>query len=207
MSSEHSKAASHMQRRFNPYFKKWGFFINGRVYSKVYDSGLTALATIELEGTHLAGKFNIEMSIFVPEVHKYLTKFPIRGRLTNINCCIRQRFSDHLFGYGANWWRINSDTEFVNSIMGDFEIHGLEFFNRFSTRKQIFDEGSGNPAKIIAAMICLGRGDRATASRLLFEQAAQTEHDGHRDYVLELAKEHQLLPNLSSTDFNTTVMQ
>jgi hypothetical protein len=214
MSSEHSKATNRMQRRFDPYFKKCGLSASGRVYSKIFDEGLTTLATIELESTRLAGQFNIELSIFVPEVYGFLHKYPLRSKLRNVDCCIRLRFSDLINGYGANWWPISSEAEFVSSFMKEFEVHGISFLNRFSSREKILEEyisrdelyGYGNPPKIVAAMICLRQGDRATASRLLFEQASQTDHKGHRDYVLELAREHELLPKLTSTDFSTTVM-
>jgi hypothetical protein len=212
MSSKYTQAANLMQRRLTPYFKGWGFSQHGRVYRKTYNAGLMALATVELEGTRLAGQFNIEISIFIPEVHDYLTDYPIRKEVRNIDCCIRHRFSDLLFGYNAKWWQISSEPEFIKSFIKDFETHGMLFIDRFNSRAKIFEEyvnsneGFGSPAKVVAAMIALGQGDQVTATRLLFEQASETDHKGHRDYVLELAQRHKLLPKLTSNEFNKTLI-
>jgi hypothetical protein len=211
VTSVHVKTANKMQRRFAPYFRRWNFEQNGRVYSRTNPDGVISLVTFEIWGTYQEGNFNIELSVFIPEVHRLLNTYEIVGKLRNVDCNIRRRFSNLVRGENGDWWPLTDDPSFIQFFLSEFEKYTLAYLNKFSSREKILKEFAnpkephldGSPPRIVSAMILLGQGKKVEAAQLLFEQAALADdHPGHREYVLDLAKRHGLLPKLTTTDFN-----
>jgi hypothetical protein len=207
--SEAVAIADEMQKYWRSRLQELGFKSKGRTYNRLNTEGFTEViglqlgasdppGTIYLPGLNqnMYGLFTVNLGVFIPEVHKFLNDWNLGSFIKEYNCCARIRLGAISRQTEDVWWRLARDENLFALILETIEVSALPFFERISTREKFLSQYQhqvGNTKevavpKIVCSMIYLEKGDKATAAKLLYQQARDTAIIPHREYVFELAK-------------------
>lgn len=212
--SEFAVAVDEIQAALRPFLKEHGFRVRGRTFNRKNEDGLTEVVNFQMgpsdpPGTtyipgfreNLHGLFTVNLGIHVPEVGKCLPhEYGAKSWVVEGYCCIRTRLSETCEEDGGIWWPASQNDAIINDVCSCLQFAGLPFLHRYSTRDKIISEWSGRstnmgasaPPRIVLAIILAVRGDKLGARELLARQASETEFDGHRAYVRDLAEKLDL---------------
>jgi hypothetical protein len=203
-----------LQRDVGVELRKVGFKSQGRTFNRITDDRLTQVVHFQMgpsdpPGTtyvaglreNLRGRFTVNLGVYVPEVGLHTGRQSARF-VQDYHCCVRQRLGALGPDRQDIWWRIAADHDTVAAVRQRLAVDGVPFLERFGTRDGILREwsgatenvGAGQPPRIVKAIILAGRGQSEEARKLLRQQAEETLHPGHPEYVKELAMKLGLGP-------------
>ena len=201
-------ALDEIQREIAPELKRRRFRVRGRTFNCPTTDGLTHVLNLQMgsfdpPGTtyhpglreNLYGRFTVNLGVHVPEVAANHGDGPAKSWIQDYNCCLRSRLGELGLERKDLWWSIRSRAQALDDLLPRISHDAMRFFATYGSREEILSAldgktenmSSGNPPRIICAIILASRGDISRARKLLSEQALETRNPGHPAYVRALA--------------------
>lgn len=188
------------------FLKPLGFEKKGRTFNRQTEDGIYEVVNIQsgkyefgdkyvIPGVreNYYGKFTINLGVMVKEIYELDHHHKPKDIYQDYDCQIRTRLT-HLTIKQDHWWSISGDNyKVAKEIIEGLNSQGIPWLDTFESRQSICKnwgttEGSSHRAKLDVALIVLQR-DKEKGTQLIQDYYNNIEnHNGHKEYVKELAE-------------------
>lgn len=192
---DNSRELKRLQQTLMLDLRALGFDGPARTLNRSTPDGLVHVVDFQIGLRGMAGRFTVNVGVFVPEVARY-TGASVSVPVEVSSCGIRARLGS-LGPEGTDrWWRIRDEAAITRDVRERLHADAMPFLDRFNSRDAILsglsderDQRHGSPPRIVKAVILATRGRAEDARRLLEAQIADTRVTGHVEFVKKLAAE------------------
>ena len=194
--TEFSEKLDLIQAEAHKYLNPFGYMKSGRSFNKSLDSGLIHVINFQMGKRSLAGKFTINLGVFIPEVYQAIWDKEAT-HINHGNCEIKKRIGFLTPTPKDLWWDLKRNSRRLSkNVLMHLDKYGLPYLNQFNTQEDIIllwnkHGGSiGLPprAGLSIAILSANRGQHEAARRLLIKEYKNNKEHPYAETVINISK-------------------
>jgi hypothetical protein len=185
-----------IQAEAHKYLSQSGYKKKGRTFNKSLDSGLIHVINFQMGKRSLAGKFTINLGVYIPEIYRAVWDKEAPRFVNHGNCEIEKRIGELIYPHEDLWWDLNKNPKRLSKkVVKIIDKYSLPFLNKFNTQENIIlewnehGESIGLPprAGLSIAILLANSGKHEQARSLLIQEYEQTVKKPYAEFVISIA--------------------